>query len=62
MEKRTLAYWTTVVWPKDKEVGLRLGQSFVNHFGFREMPELFHSRNQRETMRMIYDLADKYQL
>lgn len=62
MEKRTFDYWYTFVWPKDKELNARLGQSFVNHFGFTQMPELFYSNDEKETMKLINGLVDQYQL
>ena len=41
---------------------LRLGQAFVNKFGYRDMPELFYQENEIIALEEIFKLKEEHQL
>jgi len=48
-------YWKAKIWPKDKEQGLRYGQSFCNHFlpAGDSFPILFYETNTEKAKELI---------
>lgn len=62
MQTRAYDYWVSHVWPSDKLMGLRKGQSFVNFFMMRNEPALFYSTDEYRTDQIIRDYCERYQL
>lgn len=58
--------WERNVWPKDKKRGIRLGQSYFNHFSEfqhpkykgQPFPELFYQDDNKRAKELVYSCTD----